>query len=114
MGEAEEIYRENPWLNYGMALHSAREFGLASKVFDLLDERPLLIPEIKEFFEAMFGWTEIPEPSLDWAAFQSYVETRLREEGETWNPMKRRMGPWVDVRVLLRCMGANRGSCSIS
>ena len=41
-GEAEEINVYNPWLTYGPPLHVARAFGLHNKLFDLLDEKPLL------------------------------------------------------------------------
>lgn len=113
LGEAEEIHRVNPWLNYGMALHMAREFGVVHKVFDLLDERPLSAVEIKEFLFLMFGWENIPEPSLDWSEFQSFVQTRLRAQGDVWNPVKRQAGPWVDVRELRKLLSSG-SSCSLS
>ena len=41
-GEAQEIRAVNPWLTYGQPLHLAREFGLHDKLYDILDEQPLL------------------------------------------------------------------------
>ena len=41
-GEAAEVHAHNGWLVYGPPLHRAREFGLHNKLFDLLDEKPLL------------------------------------------------------------------------
>ena len=40
-GEGAEVHEHNPWLAYGEALQRTREWGVAPKVFDLLDERPL-------------------------------------------------------------------------
>ena len=38
-GEAKEVCGPNPWLNYALPLHRAREWGLHKRVFDLLDEK---------------------------------------------------------------------------
>jgi hypothetical protein len=45
-GEGQEVHHVNPWLTYGLPLHTAREFGLTEKVFDLLDERALAPSEM--------------------------------------------------------------------
>ncbi len=46
IAEAEEVYTHNSWLVYSEIIHMARIFGLGHKVFDLLDERPLLPMEM--------------------------------------------------------------------
>ena len=40
-GEASEVHEKNPWLTYGEPIQRLREFGIAIKELDLLDEAPL-------------------------------------------------------------------------
>ena len=46
-GEAKEVAAANPWLNYCLPLQRAREFGLSDRIFDLLDEGPMLPSEVR-------------------------------------------------------------------
>ena len=46
-GEAQEVNAQNAWLVYGPALHLARTAGLQDKLFDLIDETPLLPTQVK-------------------------------------------------------------------
>jgi hypothetical protein len=39
IGESEEVYKHNPWLNYALPLHRIREMGMHHRLFDFLDER---------------------------------------------------------------------------
>ena len=41
VGEAEEVYAVNPWLNYGLPLHRMRESGFNERAFDFIDQRGL-------------------------------------------------------------------------
>jgi hypothetical protein len=41
VGEAKEVYRCNPWLNYCEPFQRLREFGLSLKELDVLDEKKL-------------------------------------------------------------------------
>ena len=50
-----EIRAVNPWLTYGQPLHLAREFGLHDKLYDILDEQPLLASQAKQLIERLFG-----------------------------------------------------------
>ena len=54
-GEAQEIRAVNPWLTYGQPLHLAREFGLHDKLYDILDEQPLLPSQAKQLIERLWG-----------------------------------------------------------
>ena len=54
-GEAKEVHAANPWLAYAPALHLARTMGLQDKLFDLLDERPLLPSQCKQLIERLLG-----------------------------------------------------------
>ena len=65
-GEAQEIRAVNPWLTYGQPLHLAREFGLHDKLYDILDEQPLLPSQAKQLIERLnLGCAELPEPELE-------------------------------------------------
>ena len=103
VGEAQEIYETNPWLNYGICLHRMREMGFHNRLFDLLDERRLNLSELKEFFTYLFGpeaFDGAPDPSLDFNAFLYHVKTVSSKAGQLWNPVSKRMGPWIDVKKL--------------
>ena len=55
LGEAEEVYSVNPWLNYTLATHRMREMGIQNKLFDLLDERRFSLSEIYDYCSMLFG-----------------------------------------------------------
>ena len=55
VGEAEEVYEHNKWLNYALPLHRMREMGFHDRVFDMLDERTLTKSELRDFFRLLFG-----------------------------------------------------------
>eukprot|EP00951_Prasinocladus_malaysianus_P045159 scaffold596009_cov42-Prasinocladus_malaysianus.AAC.1 len=40
--EAREIYKQNPWLTYGIPLHMLRVAGVKDKIFDTMDEWPYI------------------------------------------------------------------------
>ena len=68
--EAQEIAKAgNAWLNYGLPLHRMREMGFYSKLFDLLDERPLGKDELRDMVRLLFGTAHVdglPDPEADW------------------------------------------------
>jgi hypothetical protein len=110
VGEAQEIYGTNPWLNYGICLHRMREMGFHNRLFDLLDERALNLSELNEFFTFLFGpeaFDGAPDPSLDFKAFMHHVKTVSSKAGQLWNPVSKRMGPWIDVKKLKSTYGGN-------
>lgn len=103
--EALEVIGENPWLNYALPLHRLREFGFHDRVFDLLDERPLTKSETRDFLLILFGsevFDGIPDPSLDWKGFFFHVKNLLQKESVQYDPVKRRMKPWVSQNKLDR------------
>ena len=103
-GEAQEVYRQNPWLNYGLPLHRMREMGCNERLVDLIDARPLTKAEIGDFCRFLFGGASfdgLPDPSLDWGAFLADVDRLLlKEEKDQWNPVKQKAMPWIDFREL--------------
>ena len=52
-GEAKEIKSVNPWFTYAEPIHRLREFGIAIKEIDLLDERKLSLDQIRNFAAIM-------------------------------------------------------------
>jgi len=114
VGEAEEVYNENPWLNYALPLHRLREMGYHDRVFDMLDERKLSKSELRDFCAILFGLDSldgVPDPSLDWVGFVKSVEILLQKEQLQWNPIKKRAKPWISLTKLNRAYGSS--SCVI-
>ena len=108
-GEATEVTAVNPWLNYSMPLHRAREWGMPKKAFDLLDERLLTGTEMRELCTLLLfddggggggGGGGLPYPGHDWGAFQSALDVEVAQAGKTWDPKQRRMLPWISSRGL--------------
>eukprot|EP00957_Ditylum_brightwellii_P169270 12883393-Ditylum_brightwellii.AAC.1 len=90
--EAKEVYEHNKWLNYGLPIHRMRELGFNDRVFDLIDERPLMKGELRQFFFLLFGeenFDGIPDPSIDWPGFVSDIERLLAMEDRQWDPVKK-------------------------
>mmetsp|Transcript_15134 Transcript_15134/g.21889 ORF Transcript_15134/g.21889 Transcript_15134/m.21889 type:complete len:233 (+) Transcript_15134:146-844(+) len=108
-GEALEVYEHNPWLNYALPLHRCREMGYHHRVFDIIDERGLTKSELRDFFEILFGDLDgIPDPSIDWTGFCHDIERLVRKESPQWNPVKKRITPWVDMSRLNRQYGRGK------
>jgi len=106
--EGKEIYQYNPWLNYGLPLHRMRELGFYNRVFDLLDERKLSIEELREFMGILLGTDAmnlLPDPQLEWKEFCIAISNLVAQEQTQWNPITRRMEPWINVRRLQREYG---------
>ena len=106
--EAKEIYSHNKWLNYGIPLHRCRELGYQNRIFDLLDERPLNKEEVKVFCCLLFGtqpFEKIHDIHNDWKHFLKILTTVQKEEREQFNPISKKMGPWINVSVLKRTFG---------
>jgi len=114
VGEAQEVYSCNKWLNYALPLHRMREGGFHDKLFDLLDERTLNKGEIREFCELLFGPTHFdgcPDPEIDWEGFLKVISSILKHEDEQYNPIKKKPAPWIDVSALNKIYGDS--SCII-
>lgn len=106
--EAAEIYEYNKWLNYGLPIHRMREKGFYHKLFDLLDERKLSKDELREFLRILFGdgkMDGVPDPQADWNGFYEGVSRIVNSEGKQWNPITKKMAPWIDLRQMKRDFG---------
>ena len=101
--EAKEVYTHNPWLNYALPLHRCREMGCYHPLFVSLDDRRIEIDELREFFIILFGaehFDSVPNPRKDWKGFLNSVSRIMKTENDQWNPVTKRLSPWVDVEIL--------------
>merc|ERR1712013_658168 len=119
-GEAIEVTGENSWVNYALPLHRLREMGYHDRVFDMLDERPLTKTEVRDFCALLLGeenFDGVPDPSLDWEGFMSAVKRLLRRESPQYDPVKKRLNPWINTgemdRFYNREISCASGSCVI-
>lgn len=115
IGEAEEVNEHNSWLNYALPLHRCREMGYHNRLFDLLDERLLTVDEMKDMMCLLFGedkFDGVPDPQTDWNSFLKHVNSALMREKRQWNPIKKQLTPWVDVKKLAKTYG-KKGVCTI-
>ncbi|KAL7545163.1 hypothetical protein ACHAWF_008518 [Thalassiosira exigua] len=120
--EAMEVYLHNPWLTYGVGLHRLRESGFAPELLDDIDERPLNLVEIHELCTMLFGDTAggagIPHPKHGVTNFLRSLHAPLDEAKLQWNPVKKAMMPWINLKKLegmirrRRSDGRNRGNDS--
>jgi len=112
-GEAEEVRSKNKFLTYCPQLHSAREFGLQSKLFDLLDETTLIPTQAKELIEQLIGGEPLPEPELGMAAFTKALSNKLKTVPPVYDPISKKMKPWADIKALEKMINKD-GGCVIS
>ena len=113
-GEAEEIHKKNPWLNYALPLHRLREMGFHDRVFDLIDERELTRGELRDFCALLFGidaMDGVPDPSVDLKGFIKEVDTLIKQESLQWDPIKKKLMPWIDVKRMHKCYGDSDSCC---
>ena len=97
-----EIHLHNPWLTYGIGLHRLREAGLLPEIFGYLDQRPLTLDDLHEFCETFFigddGCIDLPHPvEQSWNCFFRAVKVLIEKEERQWNPVKKKMMPWIDL-----------------
>ena len=115
VGEAEEVYQYNKWLNYTLPLHRMREMGFQNRLFDLLDERSLTKSELRDFCMLLFGrehFDGVPDPEADFPEFLRSMSRLLNKESTQWNPIKKKMMPLVDLAKMSSIYGD--GGCIIS
>lgn len=108
VGEAKEVYRLNPWLNYTLPTHRMREMGIQNKLFDLLDERKFTLTEVYEFCIILFGAREfdsVPDPEVDFNGFMKKLSHILDKQRGQWNPILKKSKPLVDLKEISRIYG---------
>merc|ERR1711966_632944 len=120
VGEAKEVHEQNPWLTYAPSLHRIRERGAQSKLFDLIDEKPLALPEVRAMCELIFGpdAKALPHAEADWRGFLQGVVQLNAQEAHVRDPLRSfggfRQKPltreWISVKKVRKL---RRDSCSI-
>mmetsp|Transcript_16650 Transcript_16650/g.27598 ORF Transcript_16650/g.27598 Transcript_16650/m.27598 type:complete len:420 (+) Transcript_16650:229-1488(+) len=123
VSEAENVNEHNPWLNYAYPLHLCKESAVKFPVFDVLNDRPLQTQELVDFCNLLFdrnqtAWAlqPLPNPMTHYADFRTEVLELNRRNGTLYNPIKRRVLPWIDMSQLDRAYGAQAStgcSCDI-
>ncbi|KAL7450101.1 hypothetical protein ACHAWC_002083 [Mediolabrus comicus] len=110
--EADEVYEHNPWLNYALPLHRLREMGYHNRVFDMIDERKLTHQEIKDFASLLLidtqPYDQLPDPSADWKEFSRTIKGLLAKQQGQWNPKKKKVTPWIDMKKLDKIYGDSK------
>jgi hypothetical protein len=113
-GEAKEVYERNKYLNYALPLHRCREMGYHNRLFDLLDERQLTKDELRDLFLLLFGeaqFDDVPDPQADWDGFVEALSKIVQKEKRQWNPITKKVQPWVDMKQLNKAYGGS--NCSV-
>jgi len=91
--------------------------GYHDRVFDLLDERPFTTEELREFCSVLLfesstssvaAENELPDPSADWATFYKTVKVLLASQPSQWNPITKKVSPWIDSKSLAKIYGPKR------
>jgi hypothetical protein len=114
MEEAKEVYENNKWLNYALPLHRCREMGYHHRLFDLLDERQLTLDEVQQFLRLLLGDAVMNvDPQADMKGFFRVVSALLENEPKQWNPITKKLAPWVDLKRLSKTYKSKGGECVI-
>lgn len=125
VSEAARVEAHNPWLNYALPLHLTRESGSMFSAFDAINERPLDYDELADFVALLFdrhatlegegGLRTLDEqplanPQSNYREFRRSVQQLAQRNGDLWNPVKKRMQPWINLRELDRIYACGRMS----
>lgn len=117
VSEASKVTKYNPWLNYGLPLHLTRESGITYSTLDAMNERPLSYTELADFMALLFDRHDpldvggglqtlddqpLPDPQQSYCEFRKEVQDMTWRCGEVWNPVKKRMLLWINLRELDR------------
>ena len=71
---------------------------------DLLDEQPFTMEQIWQWcIEFFLGSkkTSLRRPTLDWDGFIQDLQNLLKKERQVWNPVKKKLGYWIDIEKLI-------------
>ena len=101
LSEANEIGKYQKWLNYSTHLHRCRKFGCTTQELEVLNKRKLTVSEMRNYCEFLFD-EDFPDPTDDWAAFTETLQHAMEYEHEQWNPLKRKLMPWIDIKKLTK------------
>lgn len=116
--ESKVVSKYNPWLTYGLPLHLTRESGIDVSSFDAINEHLLDYRELCDFVSLLFARNDtldasggglqsvdddpLPDPRINYHGFSDIVQDMTRRSGNVWNPVKKKMLPWINLRELNR------------
>ena len=87
-----------------MGLHRLREAGLLLHEFDALDEHPFTLDQLHEFCIALFigdkSGIKLPHPRESRTSFFQTLKMLVDKEEMQWNPVRKKMMPWMDMARL--------------
>lgn len=99
-GEAQQIYKLNPWLAYSPMLQTVRTAGTFSKVFDFVDERALTPMEVALCAQLLIRRPGMPPYSRHPDEFIREIESDLSHADQVFDAHRRRMVPPLDLGKL--------------
>ena len=109
VSEAGAVHEHNAWLNYAYPLHLCRESVVKYPIFDALNDRPLSHDELVDFMTLLFdrnqqAWALQPlaNPTTHYADFRAEISELNRKTGTLYDPIRRRVVPWIDMGHLDR------------
>jgi len=95
LGEARNVYRQNPWITYSVFLHTVREAGTLTKLFDFIDERPLTAMEAALYLQYCVFPSNVTSPR-DPKQFVEVLQRYLSDSPLVFDIRTRTMRPPVD------------------
>merc|ERR1711998_728707 len=103
--EAEELRKVgNGWLTYSPLLHRVREGGCFYKLLDLLDERPLLQPEVYLLVQLMLQQHDQDQLPREPELLCKEVDRRVKSMDKVYNPLTKRLEPPINMRELRKAL----------
>jgi hypothetical protein len=105
VSECEKVREHNPWLNYGYPLHLCREEGICINVIEALSQRPLRRDEVLDVVGYLFGPNisdAVPTNETQYHAFRRRIDDMNSESTPLWNPIRKKVVPWIDLKRLDR------------
>ena len=83
---------------------------MRNRVFDEIDERPLKPGQVKNFCELLLGGNPLPEPEVDLGAFMKAVDMELAKQPKVYDPLSKKMEPWIKRGLLEAHIAAQSGN----
>merc|ERR1712166_1488531 len=74
--------------------------------------RPLTPGQVKKFCELLLGGTPLPEPEVDLGAFMKVVDIELAKQPKVYDPLSKKMEPWIKRGLIEAHIGAQSGTPS--
>jgi hypothetical protein len=109
LGEAKLVAKHNPWLNYAYPLHLSRESGMnIAAIHDRSLDFNELANSVAVLFDRNanalrpFDGTPLSNPQTDYQSFRQEAEEDILRVGGLWNPVRKKVLPWIDLKELDR------------